>query len=218
MHSNFSGSTILVYGIILTAGMMTLVFKFSPYAFALLSIATFFILLINFLAIVEEKTEAEKKKKALDKIIRICYIMSCFLLLVLYVIGSNKRLKVVERFSRDVSESVEANIISMEEDTIFCFGTNDYYVVMQEKENGGYLKKKYPCDSTILFETETEPCVKITEVYEENILVVKDTMFLPIGKNLGENVEYRDLKDVQYEIYIPKGTLQELPKIDVQFN
>lgn len=63
MHSNFSGSTILVYGIILTAGMMTLVFEFSPYAFALLSIATFFILLINFLAIAEEKTEAEKKKK-----------------------------------------------------------------------------------------------------------------------------------------------------------
>ena len=218
MHSNFSGSTILVYGIILTAAMMTLVFEFSPYAFALLSIATFFILLINFLAIAEEKTEAEKKKQALDKIIRICYIMSCFLLLVLYVIGLNKRLKVVERFSRDVSESVEANIISMEEDTIFCFGTNDYYVVMQEKENGGYLKKKYPCDSTILFETETEPCVKITEVYEENILVVKDRMFLPIGKNLGENVEYRDLKDVQYEIYIPKGTLQELPSIDVQFN
>lgn len=218
MHSNFSGSTILMYGIILTAGMMTLVFEFSPYAFALLSIATFFILLINFLAIAEEKTEAEKKKKTLDKIIRICYIMSCFLLLVLYVIGLNKRLKVVERFSRDVSESVEANIISMEEATIFCFGTNDYYVVMQEKENGGYLKKKYPCDSTILFETETEPCVKITEVYEENILVVKDRMFLPIGKNLGENVEYRDLKDVQYEIYIPKGTLQELPKIDVQFN
>lgn len=218
MHSNFSGSTILVYGIILTAGMMTLVFEFSPYAFALLSIATFFILLINFLAIAEEKTEAEKKKKTLDKIIRICYIMSCFLLLVLYVIGLNKRLKVVERFSRDVSESVEANIISMEEATIFCFGTNDYYVVMQEKENGGYLKKKYPCDSTILFETETEPCVKITEVYEENILVVKDRMFLPIGKNLGENVEYRDLKDVQYEIYIPKGTLQELPSIDVQFN
>lgn len=218
MHSNFSGSTILMYGIILTAAMMTLVFEFSPYAFALLSIATFFILLINFLAIAEEKTEAEKKKKALDKIIRICYIMSCFLLLVLYVIGLNKRLKVVERFSRDVSESVEANIISMEEATIFCFGTNDYYVVMQEKENGGYLKKKYPCDSTILFETETEPYVKITEVYEENILVVKDRMFLPIGKNLGENVEYRDLKDVQYEIHIPKGTLQELPKIDVQFN
>ena len=41
MHSNFSGSTILVYGIILTAAMMTLVFEFSPYAFALLSIATF---------------------------------------------------------------------------------------------------------------------------------------------------------------------------------
>ena len=155
----------------------------------------------------KKKQEKQKlrRKKALDKIIRICYIMSCFLLLVLYVIGSNKRLKVVERFSRDVSESVEANIISMEEDTIFCFGTNDYYVVMQEKENGGYLKKKYPCDSTILFETETEPCVKITEVYEENILVVKDRMFLPIGKNLGENVEYRDLKDVQYEIYIPSG-------------
>lgn len=67
MHSNFSGSTILVYGIILTAGMMTLVFKFSPYAFALLSIATFFILLINFLAIVEEKTEAEKKKRRSTK-------------------------------------------------------------------------------------------------------------------------------------------------------
>lgn len=67
MHSNFSGSTILMYGIILTAAMMTLVFEFSPYAFALLSIATFFILLINFLAIAEEKTEAEKKKRRSTK-------------------------------------------------------------------------------------------------------------------------------------------------------
>lgn len=201
------------------AGML-LLFEFSLYAFILLSLLTIASFMISVLAVLADKAE-EKKRKLLNKIIIVCGAVFCFLLLCLTITGKNKMSNSIERFTRNVEESTEYNIISMEESTtfsgnIFCLNTNDYYIVMQEAENGGYLKKKYPCDSTILFETDDEPYAKTIKVYKEDVLVAKEKQFLPAGNVLGENVEHRWLIDIQYEIHIPKGTLQGYPSTDMQ--
>lgn len=224
MYHDSSSNVMLAFSMIAALlGIAILVmFEFSPYAFILLSVLVIAALAIGVLAIAEDKTKDKEKRKHINNAMLGCYTGFSLLLIGLSIFGANKMCKAVERFSRDTTETTESSIISMGESTsfsgnIFCFGTSDYYIVMQETENGGYLKKKYPCNSTVLFETDSKPCAKTIKVYEEDVLVAKEGLFLPAGKEPGENIEYRRFIDVQYEIYIPKGTLQELPSMDMQF-
>ena len=201
------------------AGVL-LLFEFSPYAFIRLSLLAIAALAIGALTVAANKAKDEKKKR-LKKIIIGCCVAVALLLLSLTITGRNEMSKSKERFTRNVTETTENNIISMGESTtlsgsFFCFGTNDFYIVMQETENGGYLKMKYPCSSTFLYETDAEPYAKTTKVYKEDVLVAKEKLFLPIGSKLGENVERRVLLGVQHEIHIPKGTLQSHPSEETQ--
>lgn len=212
-----AGITVIFLGI---ANLV--LFEFSPFAYILLAALTIAAVVIGIFVNIRGKINDEEKKKRVNYAIIGCSIAFCLLLLTMFVIGTNKMQEAIERFSRNTTETVEYNIISMGEDksfsgNIFCFGTNDYYIVMQETENGGYLKEKYPSGNTVLFETDAEPCVKTIKAYEENVLVAKEGLFLPAKKKPGENIESKQLKDVQYEIYIPKGTLKELPSMDMQF-
>lgn len=129
----------------------------------------------------------------------------------------------VEVYDRTTTETEEHKIAAMGEDTtfsgnVFCFGTRDYYIVMEETETGGYLKKQYPCSYTLLYESDVPPMTKTIRNYKEDVRNVSNKLFLRHGEELGENVTWKTLDTFVYEIYIPEGTLQKMPSMNVPIN
>lgn len=89
---------------------------------------------------------------------------------------------------------------------------------MEETETGGYLKKQYPGSYTLLYESDVPPMTKTIRNYKEDVRNVSNKLFLRNGEELGENVTRRTLDTFVYEIYIPEGTLQEMPSMNVPIN
>lgn len=217
-RGSFFFSTIMLPMALLLGASSFMVFGMCNYTYFLFAILAAYILVEFILTIIAgEKQEAER---FICRAMMVVGIVGAIIIVALQLWGVAMYNRAVETFERDVDEITEHPIAAMGEDTtfsgtVFCFGTKDYYVVMEETDTGGYLRTKYPSAYTVLYKSDAEPMAKRTYTYREQVRLVKDKLFLRYDETMGENVTWRSLEDTTYEIYIPYGTLQQMPSMNV---